>query len=266
MAHQPRFGGERHDRGDRGDRPKRRPHFRNKISSIGNLLLAASIAAAGIYIGCSIQKFRTRDLTVTVKGLSEKVVKSDLAIWTLTYRNGGNELSKLEQKTAEDKKLVFAFLKEKGFAPEEIEEGSVSIVDKSSREWGEMEKNTANRFVLTGSVVLRTQKVELVRQNYAKIVDLIRSGVVISGDPSYHFTKFLDLKQQMLSEASQNAVQAAHDLISPTNAQLKGIRTAQQGTFIVHAKDVYGDEMGNEQGSVEKRIRVVNTVTFNIAH
>lgn len=242
-------------------RPKR---FKNK-SLLGSVLLAVSIGVGGIYIGCSLQKFRHADRTVTVKGLSEKLVKSDLAIWSLSYKNAGNDLSKLEQKGVEDRNLILRFLKDKGFTPEEIEEGAVSVLDKNSREWVDSEKNITNRFILSGSIVLRSQKVDLVRENYAKIAELIKNGIIISGEPTYHFTKFLDLKQQMMSEASQNAIQAAKDLLSPTSGKLKGIRQAQQGMFTIRAKDAYGDEMGiNEQTSMEKRIRVVTTVTFNI--
>lgn len=247
-----------------GEKPRRRFHFK-KTSLWGSLLIACGIGTAGIYIGCSLQKFRHGDRTVSVKGLSEKLVKSDLAIWALTYKNAGNDLSKLEQKGVADKNYIVSFLKEKGFSADDIEEGAVTVLDKNSREWGEPEKLNYNRFILSGSVILRSEKVDLVRQNYAKIADLIRNGIIVSGEPSYHYTKFLDLKQQMLSEAAQNAIQAANDLISPTAAKLKGIRQAQQGTFTIRAKDAYGDEMSiNEQTSMEKRIRVVTTVTFNI--
>lgn len=243
---------------------RKRSHFKHK-NLLGTLLLASSIAIGGIYIGCSLQKFRSKDLTVTVKGLSEKLVSSDLAVWTLSYKNSGDDLSKLEHKTNEDKAAILAFLKAKGFADAEIEEGPTTVLDKNSREWGDGDKPVANRFILSGSVVLRTQKVDLVRQNYAKIADLIRKSVIVSGEPVYHYTKFLDLKQVMLSEASQNAVQAAKDLISSTGSKIKGVRQASQGTFTIRAKDAYGEDVGfNEQASIEKRIRVVATMTFNL--
>ena len=257
VQHPPRYVG--------NDRPRKRHHGRIKSSFFGTFLLALSIVGAGAFLGRSIERFRVKDRTVTVKGLSEKLVSSDLAIWSLTFRNAGNDLGKLEQKSSEDAKNILAFLKAKGFEAQEIEEGSTNVVDKNAREWGDAEKSNSNRFILSGTIILRTQKVTKVRENYAKVADLIRNGVVISGEPTYHYTKFLNLKQEMLAEASQNAVQAATNLISSGRFKLRGIRQAQQGTFTIRAKDAYSDEMGmNEASSLEKRIRVVTTVTFNI--
>ena len=156
-------------------------------------------------------------------------------------------------------------MKTNGFNAEEIEDGPINVFDKNSREWNDPAKDTTGHLILTGIVTLRSRNVDAVRATAARIGDLIRSSVIISGEPIYHFTKFLDLKQSMLPEATRNALQAATDLIAPTKAKLKGIRQAQQGMFTIRAKDAYSDENSiNEQASIEKRIRVVMTVTFNL--
>jgi len=246
--------------------PHRRRPFGNKTPLIGNLILALGIAAAGIAIGCSLQRFRNRDLTVTVKGLSEKVVKSDLAIWTLIFKNSGADLGRLEQKTLDDKKAVLAFLKKLEFTDEEVEEGSLSVLDKNAREWVD-NKEERDRFIFSGVVTVRSKRVDAIRMAAAKMGELIKSAVILSGDPAYYYTQFLDLKQSMLAEATHNAIHAANKLVEPTHAKLNGIRQASQGTFTIRAKDAYSDDMSmNEQASIEKRIRVVTTITFNLEH
>ena len=60
------------------------------------LLLALGIAIAGLGIGKGLERFRMADRTVTVKGLAEKDVESDFAVWTLGFRRGGVDLRLLQ--------------------------------------------------------------------------------------------------------------------------------------------------------------------------
>ena len=58
--------------------------FRN--NAILGLLLAFGLIIGGWVLGAQIKATRLSDRYVTVKGLVERKVKSDLAIWPLTYK------------------------------------------------------------------------------------------------------------------------------------------------------------------------------------
>lgn len=255
-------------------------HFRTKnkfqkiLRIISSLVLALSIVVSACYLSKSLLSFKSRDRTVTVKGLSERLVKADLGIWVLNFKSSGNDLSYLEKKIAEDRKAVLNFFKIRGFQDDEIEEGGVSVVDKFANEWsGTPEKDSSNRFIINDRVTVRSNRVDLIKQSFANIGTLIKQSVIVSGEPTFHYTKFIELKQGMLVESSQNALQSAKDLISVTHGVLKGIRQAQQGSFIIRAKDLYSESLANpydaetnESKSIEKRVKVVTTVTFNVEY
>jgi len=83
-------------------------------------ILAGIIAAASI-LGKAVMKFRTEDRYISVKGLSEREVKADLAVWTITTRVAGNDLAEGSMAVEEAKNKVIAFLGKNNIRPEEID-------------------------------------------------------------------------------------------------------------------------------------------------
>ena len=80
--------------------------------------------AGGWLLGMEIKQTRLGDRYVAVKGLAERDVKSDLAIWQLGYKEAGDDLTALYAKSEGDKKAILQFLDKQGIQPNEIELGS----------------------------------------------------------------------------------------------------------------------------------------------
>lgn len=228
--------------------------------------LAIGLSASGYFVGRSIERFKSHDRTVVVKGLSEREVKADLAIWTLSFKNSGTDLTILERKLEQDKQAVIEFFKECGFAVEDIQIGTVSVAqvtDTVTKDNGHVE--SINRFNTDGSVTLHTSNVDLVTQSTVRLSELLRKGVIVSGAPFYHYTKFPALRPEMIAEATQSARQAALQFASDSGSKVGSIRTANQGTFTINPRDSYGEGADyTEIYSVNKKIRVVSTVTFGL--
>ena len=74
------------------------------------LLIAAGIAIAGFAVSQGLERFRMSDRSVTVKGLAEKDVESDFAVWTLSFRRAGNDFGGVQQALVGDRDKVLAFL------------------------------------------------------------------------------------------------------------------------------------------------------------
>src|SRR6516165_12452867 len=100
------------------------------------LLLALGLIIGGWLLGAEIKATRLGDRYVTVKGLVERKVKSDLAVWPITYKETGDELSGVSTKTEADKKIVLDFLAAQGVQPGEIELGVVRVIDTQANEYG----------------------------------------------------------------------------------------------------------------------------------
>ena len=61
------------------------------------VLLALGVAAAGWLIGTGFREGRQLDRYVTVKGVAERTVMADLAIWPIVFTVSANDLGGLQQ-------------------------------------------------------------------------------------------------------------------------------------------------------------------------
>src|SRR5437762_4453853 len=107
-----------------------------RSTALLGLLLALGLIIGGWALGAQIKATRLSDRYVTVKGLVERKVKSDLAIWPLTYKEAGDDLATLYAKTEADKKTVLDFLTAQGIQTSEVELGVVRVVDTQAQEYG----------------------------------------------------------------------------------------------------------------------------------
>ena len=93
--------------------------------------------------------------TVTVKGLVEREVKSDQAVWTLSLRRASDTLADAHQRITADRDAVLAFLKKQGFADAEIERQPT----RRSTSWRATSTSSQGerfRYVVTTSVEVTT--------------------------------------------------------------------------------------------------------------
>ena len=88
--------------------------LKGSVGALG-VLLAFGLIAGGWVLGAQIKATRLSDRYVSVKGLVERTVKSDLAIWPLSYKEAGDDLSAVYAKTETDKKAILSFLDQEGF-------------------------------------------------------------------------------------------------------------------------------------------------------
>src|SRR3954469_14161681 len=121
------------------------------------LLLAIGLIAGGWVLGSQIKATRLSDRYVTVKGLVERKVKSDLAIWPLSYKEAGDDLSLVYPKTEADKKAILQFLDQQGIQPSEIELGVVRVVDTTANEYGG--PRAPHRYIVEQQITVRTARV-----------------------------------------------------------------------------------------------------------
>lgn len=86
-------------------------------------LVALGLIIGGWLLGSQIKATRLSDRYVTVRGLVERQVKSDLAIWPLSFKEAGDDLAAVYGRTDTDKNAILQFLSQQGIKQEEIELG-----------------------------------------------------------------------------------------------------------------------------------------------
>ena len=90
-----------------------------------NTLLIGTVSAIAFLIFCliflvSARSFSDQGSYVEVKGLSEKIVKADVAIWNLNFDIKSNDIDSLYADIERNTATIKNFLKEKGFEESEI--------------------------------------------------------------------------------------------------------------------------------------------------
>lgn len=243
--------------------------------SVSAILLGLSIAVGpaigGYLIGKAIEKFKFSDRVVTAKGLVEREVKADFAIWKINYIVNEDDLNLLSQKISEQQKLIIDFLKNKEVNEQDIKINPSSVQDAMSQQYASNDAHK-KRFVAECWITVQTDNVELIEKISHETDELIKAGIVFRSDqyqtaPRYIFRKLNDLKPEMLAEAITNARKSAEKLIESSGSKVGSIRTAHQGQF-----NIYGNELTDQsdfgsysnQGSINKIVRVVSTVVFNL--
>lgn len=233
------------------------------------LLVALGLIVGGWLLGAEIKATRLADRYVTVKGLVERKVKSDLAIWPLNYKEAGDDLSALYAKTEADKKTVLQFLDEQGIQSSEIELGVIRVVDTQANEYGGGNR-APHRYIVEQQVTVRTSRVDQVAAAAQKTLLLLQKGIILGGNPgqvlTYKFTGLNAIKPDMITEATRNARAAADRFAADSGSRVGAIRTANQGTFSILPADQGGDTgepgYGMSDSSLMKTVRVVTSVEY----
>lgn len=227
------------------------------------LLLALGIGFAGWSVQQGLETFRMEDRVVSVKGLSEKDVEADLAIWTLSYSATSNELSALTTQTASTKGIILSFLEHVGFTKEEIEIAPIQAQDLLAQAY-RPEGVDQGRYIVTQSITLRTSDMAKMDKALTQVDSLLQQGVTLSNTqpPTYMFTRLNDIKPPMLAEAIKNARASAEEFARDSGADIGGIKMAYQGQFQILPRDPV--MYVSEQNQRFKTVRVVSTVDFYV--
>lgn len=224
------------------------------------LFIALGLALGGYFVGQTMYNAKVALNTAEAKGLAERRVTADRAIWDIAYTVKGAKRSEIPgmYKQAEQHQLtIVKILKANGFDDNEIE---IGVLDYRYQEF----RDDKNKLVdqthkLNGNISVVTEKVDQVSKVRANVSKLIAQGIDIKNmAPTYRFTKLNEIKPDMLREATKNARIAANEFAENAGVNVGGIRSARQGSFYIRdAGEEYGDTR-----KIEKDVRVVTTITF----
>lgn len=232
---------------------------------IAALLVGAGIAVAGFAVSQGLERFRMADRSVIVKGLAEKDVESDFAVWTLSFRRAGAEFGDVQQALASDRDKVLAFLKTRGFTEAELDARPLQVQDLFAREYAQ--GNTPLRFNGTGQVLVKSPRVAEVDAAARAVDPLIQAGVQLGGEnegrsgPRFQLRGFNDIKAPLLAEATRNAREQADKFAAEAGAQLGPLKNANQGVIRIAGDD--GNDF-DDGSSRTKRLRVVSTFEYEL--
>jgi hypothetical protein len=192
------------------------------------------LIALGYQISRGIIHIKSLDRTVTVKGLSEREVPADIAIWPITFHEAGNDLNDLFSNIQQKNAQIVQFLKNMGFQEGEISVSPPGILDKQAEGYGGSEK-IKFRYSGKSTITIYSENVDNVRKAMSSLVDLGKQGIAFArqgygAQTEFLFTRLNEVKPEMIEEATENAREVAEKFARDSNSQLGKIKKARQSS------------------------------------
>src|SRR5262245_14500365 len=92
-------------------------------------LLAVAIVIGGWFVGQGFAKGRARDRFVAVKGVAEREVKADLALWPLQLASTDDDLSRAQTRLNDNVQKVYKFLEANGIDASHVQLQGIRVTD-----------------------------------------------------------------------------------------------------------------------------------------
>ena len=224
---------------------------------LGAALIAAGLVGLGLALADGLLKFRALERTVEVKGLSEREMPANLAIWPIGHADADNDLTTLYARIESKSRRIAAFLDQRGFTPAEITVGPPTVIDRLALDYGG--ERAQLRFGGRATVTVYTAKVDAVRKALGELGELGRQGIALStqgegGGLEFVFDGLNAIKPAMIEEATRNARETAAKFAADSASSLGKIRRASQGQFSIQDRDASTPHI--------KKVRVVSTIEY----
>ncbi len=238
--------------------------------SMAAFMITLGLIASSVVLGASLLKFKQADRYVTVKGLVERDVAADLAVWPLRFSVAGNDLGELQRQIGQQQADVQAFLAASGLKPEEIINNGLSVVNREAQDYSSANASQP-KYTIKASVLARSNNIAAIAKASQESSALIGKGIALMQDdctpgPVFSFTGLNGIKPEMLAEATKNARLAAEQFAISSGSAVGAIRLANQGVFSVMDRDRASESADNgacgKTSDFNKRVRVVTTIDY----
>ena len=228
-----------------------------KKCSLGVCLLVGLLAIA-VSLPIAVGKYAASSRSVTVKGLCEREVKADRAIWPIVYKEGGNDLSALSKSVTRQNEIILEWLSQAGFSSEEVSVSAPKVEDTKTNSYDQRSYN----YIMTSVITVCSSDVDKVRQMQSRQFDLLEKGIAIGAGSSweypivYDYTALNDIKPEMIEQATLGAREAANKFAKDSGSRVGRIISASQGQFSIYDRD--------SNTPYIKTVRVVTTIQYSL--
>jgi len=241
------------------------------MASLDRTLLSAAVIALGLTlggfaVGNGFARARSSDRFVTVKGVAEREVRANLAIWPLRVVGADNDLSAANAKVAKNVSGVREFLARHGVDTSQVQLAEFTVNDALANEYAP-DRTPANRYIIRQTMVVRSNQPDRVLAASQQVSELAAIGVVVSSGtgeigsgPTFVFSQLNQLKPAMIAEATARAREAAEQFARDSRSPLGSIRQANQGVFEILPRDQAPGI--SQEGQINKVVRVVSTIDY----
>jgi len=153
------------------------------MKSINLIILSIAVIIgvtfASVVLGRALQRFRSEDRYISVKGFSEREVKSDLVVWTIKTRIANDNLNEGSKAIEDAKNKVVDFLLRNNIKQDEIIQKDLIVNDKKAQDYGG-QMGESYRYTIDKIIQVRSSDVDNIQKVSRMTDELLKAGVVIS--------------------------------------------------------------------------------------
>ena len=236
-------------------------------SIISGFSLLLGLFLLGFFIFKGLKTFSDKDRVVTVKGLAEMNMRATSATIDLNFSFSGDDLQNIIKKTENKKNAIITYLKNRGYAENDITIGNVGVTDQqkyyeeSVLENGKQVRVKIDRYTIVQNLTIQSKDIESTENKANQIkMDLISKDLTSDITTDYSFPELNSIKPQLIAESTKNARIAGEQFANDSQSKLGKIKTASQGRITIAGKNYSDEEAGETPKELYiQKARVVST-------
>ena len=224
-------------------------------------LLFLGLGSLGYLVSEAAISIKSLERTVTVKGLSEREVTADIAIWPISSQVASNSLEELYKLIQNNNTIIVEYLEKYKITQSDITITPPSVVDLYAQNYGNKD-HIKFRYTGTSTITIYSKQIDNVRDAMSGVIELGKKGIVLTAQNYNNKTQFVfsglsSIKPDMIEEATKNARAVANKFASDSDSILGKIKTAKQGQFSINNRDATTPHI--------KKVRVVSTIEYYLS-
>ena len=239
--------------------------------NLNAIVFAISIVAASIILGNAVINRNKKVGTISVTGLGEANFTSDLIVWEARFSQVNKDLKQAYADLKTDKETISEYLISKGLSDSVIIFNAVNTDKNMKQNYSTDGKYLGQEFIgytLSQTVQINSKEVEKVEKISREVTELLNKGIQLySMSPRYYYTKLEDLKIEMVSRATENALLRAKSISENSGAKLGDLSLAQMGIFQItgqNSNEDYSWGGAYNTSSKEKTASITMKLTYLI--
>lgn len=225
----------------------------------------SSVIALGLVFGgyFSAKQISSAKQMIEVKGLSEKIVKSDLCVMTISVENIGETIEATQKQLQESVDIILSDLKKL-----KLNENDMLITshtyDQNTEDYKDGQKIMVRKFNMTKSIKISTSNIDAPKEVENMLSGWLAKNILVRCNYEYKLSDFNKLKKEMMIEAAQNARDCAKSFVGALGEEIGDLVYLNQGVISLSASDESeaSSSWYEQTRSAEKKLRLVVRAGF----
>jgi lipoprotein len=207
----------------------------DKTKIVVTAIIGVVVVIGAWFIASGFKNFREGQPVISVTGMAEKEITSDLIVWKITVNAEGSTRSSAFTEFEKSARVMSKYLQTHGIPEKEITLSSVDISKRTKDFWDEDSRKYVtleDGYSVSQTFTVSSNELKRVEGVYQRISELYNSGMDFSSEkPLYYYTKLNDLKMEMLNQASANAYERAQTIAKGSDSKVGSVVSSTMGVF-----------------------------------